>query len=269
MQTEFIYDCIPQFVHSCVLIAPRSTGKERDTESGNDYFGARYYFSNMGRMMSADPHSGTMLHIFNPQRWNMYAYALNNPLTFVDPTGMDAVAVNFSGMVGGLGHEGILAISSDGSATYSRFGPASGLGLDSPGQADVTPLNVTVQFGSDGLPTPDSYKAIEGAVAGIEKVSTSTVRLNYFKTSDAETAALKEWMKQQHANAGKYKFCTRNCANYTAQGLLAGRALNPSQASKLSNHPNTLFEELVPLANDSSPHFKVTSRIVPINPNQQ
>jgi RHS repeat-associated protein len=33
---------------------PRSTGKERDTESGNDYFGARYYSSSMGRFMSPD-----------------------------------------------------------------------------------------------------------------------------------------------------------------------------------------------------------------------
>ena len=198
----------------------------------------------------------------------MYSYALNNPLTFVDPTGMDAVAVNFSGMVAGLGHEGILAISSDGSATYSRFGPAEqtvggGYGLSEPGQADVTNLNVKVQFGSDGLPTPDSYKAIESAMAGIEKAPASTVRLNYFKTSDAETAALREWMKQQHDNAGKYKLFTRNCANYTVQGLLAGHALNQGQASKLSNHPNTLFEQLIPLANDSSPHYKVTSRIVP------
>jgi RHS repeat-associated protein len=30
------------------------TGKERDTESGNDYFGARYYASTMGRFMSPD-----------------------------------------------------------------------------------------------------------------------------------------------------------------------------------------------------------------------
>ena len=30
------------------------TGKERDTESGNDYFGARYYASSMGRFLSPD-----------------------------------------------------------------------------------------------------------------------------------------------------------------------------------------------------------------------
>jgi RHS repeat-associated protein len=35
------------------------TGKERDTESGNDYFGARYYGSSMGRFMSPDPSGNT------------------------------------------------------------------------------------------------------------------------------------------------------------------------------------------------------------------
>jgi len=34
---------------------PHFTGKERDSESGNDYFGARYYSSAMGRFMSPDP----------------------------------------------------------------------------------------------------------------------------------------------------------------------------------------------------------------------
>src|SRR5271166_5223638 len=35
-------------------VQSRSTGKERDVESGNDYFGARYYASSMGRFMSPD-----------------------------------------------------------------------------------------------------------------------------------------------------------------------------------------------------------------------
>ena len=33
----------------------RSPGKERDAETGLDYFGARYYGSTMGRFTSADP----------------------------------------------------------------------------------------------------------------------------------------------------------------------------------------------------------------------
>ncbi len=56
-----------------------STGKERDAESGNDYFGARYYASSMGRLLSPDPEEATPLHLLNPQRWNKYSYGLNNP----------------------------------------------------------------------------------------------------------------------------------------------------------------------------------------------
>jgi RHS repeat-associated protein len=61
------------------------TGKERDTESGLDYFGARYYASSMGRFMSPDPTGGRLA---NPQTLNRYAYVVNNPLSFVDPTGL-------------------------------------------------------------------------------------------------------------------------------------------------------------------------------------
>jgi RHS repeat-associated protein len=66
-------------------VRSRCTGKERDAESGLDYFGARYYASNMGRMTSPDPLAG---HLANPQSLNRYAYVLNNPLSNTDPTGM-------------------------------------------------------------------------------------------------------------------------------------------------------------------------------------
>jgi RHS repeat-associated protein len=60
------------------------TGKERDTESGNDYFSARYYASSMGRFMSPDP--GPYVWS-DPQTLNRYAYTRDNPLKFIDPTG--------------------------------------------------------------------------------------------------------------------------------------------------------------------------------------
>jgi RHS repeat-associated protein len=66
------------------------TGKERDQESGNDYFEARYYASTMGRFLSPDPllNSGRP---DNPQSWNRYSYVSNNPLAQTDPTGMYTV----------------------------------------------------------------------------------------------------------------------------------------------------------------------------------
>lgn len=67
------------------------TGKERDTESGNDYFGARYYGSSMGRMMSPDPSGLYFADPTNPQSLNLYSYVLNNPLVNTDPTGLDCV----------------------------------------------------------------------------------------------------------------------------------------------------------------------------------
>ncbi len=64
------------------------TGKERDAESGLDNFGARYDASGLGRFMTPDPLMASG-HARNPQTWNRYAYALNNPVRFVDPDGME------------------------------------------------------------------------------------------------------------------------------------------------------------------------------------
>jgi RHS repeat-associated protein len=66
----------------------RFAGKARDGETGLDYFQARYYASRAGRFTTVDPgHVGG--NILDPQSWNAYAYARNNPFRFVDPTGTD------------------------------------------------------------------------------------------------------------------------------------------------------------------------------------
>jgi RHS repeat-associated protein len=67
-------------------ISPKFTGKERDQESGLDFFQARYYGSALGRFTSPD---APLVDQFeeNPQSWNLYSYVRNNPLRNVDPTG--------------------------------------------------------------------------------------------------------------------------------------------------------------------------------------
>jgi RHS repeat-associated protein len=73
------------------------TGKERDPGNGgmiagNDFFGARYYSSNVGRFLSPDwttkandPVPYAKLN--DPQSLNLYAYVGNNPLSRTDPDG--------------------------------------------------------------------------------------------------------------------------------------------------------------------------------------
>ncbi|HEX4030046.1 MAG TPA: RHS repeat-associated core domain-containing protein [Terracidiphilus sp.] len=97
MLDSFSYDCNPSFVHQCILKASRYTGKERDSESGLDYFGARYYGSSMGRFMSPDPSGLVFASFANPQSLNLYSYVQNNPLSNIDPTGLDCAYVNSSG----------------------------------------------------------------------------------------------------------------------------------------------------------------------------
>jgi RHS repeat-associated protein len=61
----------------------RFTGKERDPESGNDYFGARYYASSMGRFMSPDwsaKSNPVPYAVFtDSQSLNLYAYVVSAP----------------------------------------------------------------------------------------------------------------------------------------------------------------------------------------------
>src|SRR5271157_3205764 len=75
------------------------TGKERDIESGNDYFGARYYASSMGRFMSPDwaaqEEPVPYAQLDDPQSLNLYSYVRNNPMTRFDPDG-HACAANDS-----------------------------------------------------------------------------------------------------------------------------------------------------------------------------
>ena len=117
---------VVRFSRSC------STGKERDAESGNDYFGARYYASSMGRFMSPDwsaeqepvPYAA----MDNPQSLNLYAYVMNNPSVRIDDDGhdcegmeIDACDNNVEGKEytnGGLGAGNVLS-GSDNSSPYT------------------------------------------------------------------------------------------------------------------------------------------------------
>ncbi len=77
----FTYDSLPRCAY-------KFTGKERDSETGLDYFGARYYGSTMGRFTSPDP-AMRSAHLSDPQTWNRFSYVRNNPLIYVDDDGKE------------------------------------------------------------------------------------------------------------------------------------------------------------------------------------
>jgi RHS repeat-associated protein len=133
------------------------TGKERDAETGDDYFGARYYGSTIGRFMQADPFTVTSGRIIDPQQLNLYSYVRNGPLKYVDPTGMviDETHLSESDLEkwqqveklaaqtdsnGNLLHpelnSEIVTLQQD-SRTYTLEGP-TGLGPDEAGRFEIT-----------------------------------------------------------------------------------------------------------------------------------
>jgi RHS repeat-associated protein len=96
-QTTFCYDAdFEPFggEHTYTNTCPQNykfTGKERDTESGLDNFGARYYASTTGRFMSPDwalkPVSVPYAKFGDPQTLNLYTYVENSPLNRIDADG--------------------------------------------------------------------------------------------------------------------------------------------------------------------------------------
>lgn len=82
-------------------IRPCCSGKERDAETGLDYFGARYFSGAQGRFTSADPIFVTSARLRDPQMFNLYGYSRNNPFRFFDPTGLDPVPVACDGPTSG------------------------------------------------------------------------------------------------------------------------------------------------------------------------
>jgi len=145
----------------------RFTGKERDTESGNDYFPKRYYSSAMGRWMSPDPipwlgwqhppegsseeeeeesHKKFEEWISDPQNFNMYAYVNNNPLNKTDPTGMagcQAGDKKFSSCT--------ITITYDPKTSH---GTLTVTGINKGDKEATTLLTASVVVGGDGHVTP-------------------------------------------------------------------------------------------------------------------
>ena len=140
---------------------PFLTLKERDNETGLDYFGARYYSSTQGRFTSPDEFKGGPDELFvlgsgdnkkqalpyaeiaQPQSLNKYTYVYNNPCRYIDPDG-------HCGTPSGLkpGQVGICVASFIKTKIFSPFpplvGPGRGDGRGPNGQGGTSRVEVRV-----------------------------------------------------------------------------------------------------------------------------
>jgi RHS repeat-associated protein len=163
------------------------TGKERDTESGNDYFGARYYASSMGRWLSPDwsakyepvPYA----KLDNPQSLNLYGYVLNNPLRHADPDGHQCdtcqkvwnwLTSNHSANAGGSAAVAQSTSSSGGLsatiklATGTATSSASyGTSTSASAKLSGSAASLTVNEGGNSTTQVDALTANAGAHAGV------------------------------------------------------------------------------------------------------
>ncbi|MCP4110437.1 MAG: hypothetical protein GY749_33775 [Desulfobacteraceae bacterium] len=77
------------------------TGKERDLESGLQYFEARYLATHLSRFISIDPLYSEITSDYNSKNGfaemkNLYSYTINNPVRYIDKNGLNITACDES-----------------------------------------------------------------------------------------------------------------------------------------------------------------------------
>jgi RHS repeat-associated protein len=177
----------------------RFTGKERDSEMGFDYFGARYLASAQGRWTSPDAPFADQYTI-DPQSWNLYSYTRNNPLRYVDRTGQaietpwDAfnVGLDVASLVSNVASGNVLgAVVDTVGLTYDVVATVvpglpggAGAGLKALRAADnLVDAGQTLKKGSNILENAKLGKAFEQqAVNAVKKQETGVVEQLTVKT---------------------------------------------------------------------------------------
>jgi len=149
-------------------IRSRYTGKERDVESGNDYFETRYYSSATGRFTSSDSYNiiFEMLkgkndseqfeiltqYLSNPQSLNKYSYAVNRPLILTDPDGRREQNDNDKNAIAKLKSES------------DKAGAAGDTELQHALLGSVTELSAAIAAVPNGAKDPANIGAVEWAI---------------------------------------------------------------------------------------------------------
>jgi RHS repeat-associated protein len=167
-------------------VKQKFTAKDRDNETGLDYFGARYYANAQGRFTSPDEllNSG---RLESPQTWNRYAYVLNNPLAYTDPTGFYEYAEGTDGKYKKRFEAQLLRAKDQLDKIKARYGANSAEYTDAKraidGYGDPGVKNgVTVKFGMTSEGSPGETGGLFGNDG--TKAITVTIDMNLNKSDN-------------------------------------------------------------------------------------
>jgi len=159
-----------------------------------------------------------------------YAFALNNPVNYSDPMGLDAIAIAFvdylitvdERRVPGLGHAAVITIDDTGYTKYFEYGRYD------PARRGVTknPGILNVDIGSNGLPTEESLKRMLHAVS---KASGEDSRISaaYFVTDEESTAKMTQYglecvQRNKDPEREPYSIWSNNCGTFAEDVIEAG-----------------------------------------------
>lgn len=215
-------------LHVCAF-AYKFTGKERDTESGLDYFGARYYASSMGRFMSPDwaakaepvPYS----KLDDPQTLNLYSYVGNNPLGRVDADGHETLKPD---------PKPPPPTNAQKDAALPKPDAAHGHTIvvrEVAGQNGNVAGHVTVQvdggkevgFGPKDTKGVLENKSVPGQIEprapGVKTLDSVTINV-----TEAQAGAANQTIADRTANPGNYQLVGNSCVNFGEQVMSSAGA---------------------------------------------
>ncbi len=182
------------------------TGKERDTASCNDYFGARYFNSMTGRWLSPDwsakEEPVPYAKLDNPQSLNLYGYVFNNPLGGVDADGHGTEDPAYNQYIA---HLEVVAISNGMNAGDAM---QAGLALEAAQQTNAQafdaiwnnyPSHAAYDSGTAGT----SGESIQ-QLTGVDVVDTCALRMSYALNQSGYTISKKDGKSAMLGSDGKY-----------------------------------------------------------------
>jgi RHS repeat-associated protein len=213
----------------CAAVAQnyKFTGKERDSESGLDYFGRRQYGSAMARWVTPDRVNITEDRLLSPtSTLNKYIYGGNNPLEYVDPDGEDITVFYDQG--GPAGHAVLLAYDQQsGNSAVQSFGPANHDALSRVEELFSIPVPGKDNYGFEDVASADDLR---------QKYASFTIQ-----TSPEETQEAIQFIRTHPGGdyVTYWNNCTTTCSRILRKiGLPAGHPLAPVDLFENLRHPN-------------------------------